>query len=111
MTKTRKSREGYLLIDNSHAPPMSVEEACATGKPVIGAGVRGVFETAFITCSHCQGTVILNPDRTRERAWCYKCDHYICDACAVQMAAGRDCTPMRKILNDAYESANKGIVL
>lgn len=111
MTASRRSKEGWLYLDNSHAPGLSREAACTTGKDVIGAGVNGVFETAFITCSHCQATVILNPDRSRERTWCYKCDHYICDGCAALAKAGASCVPMRKVLNDAYDSANKGITL
>ena len=72
--KTKRNQEGYLLIDNRHAPGPD--------------GVR-FAEVATITCSHCQRQLIRNPTRERERAWCSQCDHYICDDCnAVRLVAG-----------------------
>ncbi len=56
-------------------------------------GVPGFFrEYNTQQCSHCGTTVILNPDRTRERAWCARCDRYTCDPCAVATVMGV-CTP------------------
>ena len=26
----------------------------------------------------------MRPDRSRERCWCWLCDHYICDGCGVE---------------------------
>ena len=47
----------------------------------------GLFEAATTTCSHCQRIVVLNPDRTRERGYCRKCVHYICDECVTKCVA------------------------
>ena len=44
-------------------------------------------------CGHCSTTVILNPDRTRERSWCARCDRYTCDSCALAVVMGV-CTPL-----------------
>jgi len=54
-----------------------------------------VFEADTSTCSHCQRVVVLRADRTRARAYCAKCDHYICDGCV-----GRPCTPFARILEN-----------
>jgi hypothetical protein len=71
---TKSRREGYLLIDNRHAP---------------GPDGTTFMEAATITCSHCQQQLIRNPARTRDREWCSNCDKYICDRCsAVRAIAG-----------------------
>lgn len=53
---------GYLFSDNR----------CSGG---------GIFEVDTLGCNHCGAHVIPNPDRTRARAYCPKCDRYICDIC------------------------------
>lgn len=42
------------------------------------------------TCVHCGRAVILNPQRTRPRNVCRKCDALTCDACR------GDCNPIEK---------------
>ena len=57
----------------------------------------GVYETPTLTCYHCGVVVVLNPDRTRPREWCFNCDSYICDPCkAVSVAVG--CHPIAQAL-------------
>lgn len=60
-------QEGYLLIDERAA-----------------GGLK--YESATATCCHCQSIVILNPQRTRARGFCSKCNGYTCDnpACNVE---------------------------
>jgi hypothetical protein len=95
--KSKRSKEGYIFLDNRHGPAHTHEQAAEfqrkTGHELIGAGLRGVMESATITCSHCQKTVVLNPQRTRERGWCTKCDHYICDS----PACNAGCRPIRQV--------------
>lgn len=79
--KSLRSQEGYLLVDNRHSG---------------GA----LFEGAVSTCSHCQRQILRNPARTRERAFCFKCNHYICDECG---AVG-ECRPYARTL-DMLESS------
>lgn len=55
-----------------------------------------LFEADTSTCSHCQRVVVLNPDRTRERGFCRKCYHYICDQCVGVMHQTLTCTPIAK---------------
>jgi hypothetical protein len=47
---------------------------------------------------------VMNPLRTRDRAYCPKCDSYICDECeAVRVAAGYACKPMAQVFDEAEE--------
>ena len=101
---SKKSREGYLLIDNRHAPGVSAEQAAASGKQVIGAGALGVFESATITCSHCHSVFPVNFHRAA--SYCRKCDHYICDACN-----GKDCKPLNQVLDEMQNLAVKRLVI
>lgn len=73
MMFSKRSLEGELIIDHR-----------------VGDGVPGLprlFERAIATCSHCQAGVVMNPQRTRSRAWCHTCDRYICDTCEALRAA------------------------
>lgn len=65
-----------------------------------------LVELPVITCSHCQRGVVINPGRTRERAYCQKCDHYICDECA---AVG-ECKPFEKVIEEIQAAAVKELI-
>jgi hypothetical protein len=89
---SKTNREGWLLVDHRACPGLA-------DAPVF-------FEAATITCSHCQRQVIRNPERTRARAYCPKCDHYICDQCeAVRVASGGECKPFNRIIEEVQEGA------
>lgn len=107
--KSKRSLEGYLIVDNRHAPGFSDEEAARLGKP--GAiGGRGVVEAAVLTCSHCHRQMIVQPLRTRERPYCRRCDHYICDDCAlVAKLNGGACRPMTHHLDQLQEEAGRAL--
>lgn len=83
---TQRSREGYLMIDDR-------------------ASGGGLFESATITCSHCQTVVVLNPLRTRARGFCRKCDHYICD----NPGCNYECVPIEKVFDDLQNKAFKDL--
>jgi predicted RNA-binding Zn-ribbon protein involved in translation (DUF1610 family) len=67
-----KIHEGYLMIDHRASP----------GTELVPEGI--LFETATMHCAHCGTVVIINPNRTRDRAWCVSCDKYICDNCGIE---------------------------
>jgi hypothetical protein len=72
-----------------------------------GAGC-GLFEAPTITCNHCKTVFLVNPLRTRERAYCRGCDHYICDPCgAARAAAGNVCRTFDEIVEEIQEAALK----
>lgn len=101
--KWLRRHEGYLLVDNRNTPGISDELARSAGMPA-GHG-RGVFEAPTITCSHCQTIVVINPNRTRERAYCPKCDHYLCDNCGAAYAQTRVCVTFKQIIETTQERA------
>ena len=77
-----------------------------------------MVEAATLTCSHCQTILIVNPLRTRERAYCSSCDHYLCDACGTARAAsgGGPCLTFKHRIEQAQERAvlnaqSNGIIL
>jgi hypothetical protein len=83
---SKRSHEGYLMIDH---------RACG-GK---------LQEVATITCSHCSVVMIKNPLRERERAYCPKCDHYICDNCkAVSVMQGGACKTVKQAFDETAEA-------
>lgn len=86
-----KQGEGYLVID----------DRVSGGKLV---------EAATMTCSHCQRQLIRNPERTRPRAWCGKCDRYICDQCdLIQRVNGGDCVPFAAVIDKVLDRAAHSI--
>ncbi len=76
------AKEGYLFIDHSASPGIPEHTARMIGldPALVAEGKRAEFGTN--TCSHCKTVVIKNPLRVRERASCFKCNHFICDICA-----------------------------
>ena len=108
---SKRSLEGEVIIDHSASPGLSAEfvELCRrNGKEIPHAAGGQVYESATVTCSHCQRVVILNPDRTRARTWCAKCDRYICDLCAVAMKQTLECRNIRRVLDDLQNAAERG---
>lgn len=101
--KSKRSLEGYLLIENRHGPVLTEEQIFRdTGRRgVVGAGVRGTFEAPTLTCSHCNTQIVVNPGRTRDREYCRKCDHYVCDECSLQLKLSGECRPLRPMMDEA----------
>lgn len=82
MVHSERSREGYLLIDNRLSG---------------GAAV----EAATVTCGHCHRQVILNPERTRARGKCRRCDRYLCDGCALNYKLdGGECHNLNVVIEE-----------
>ena len=107
MSRSLRSLEGYALIDHTQSPGVPDAIVVAQGLPA-GAG-RGKFESASFTCSHCEAIVVLNPDRSRARGYCRKCDHYVCDGCeAARVLSGGECYPYKAKVKDALEDIDKG---
>src|SRR5690242_8179411 len=97
---SKRSHEGYLMIDHSNSPGISAREInlIDTDLPVnIG---RVMFEAPTYTCSHCNRVVVLNPLRTRERGYCAKCDHYVCDLCNATRIATGVCKTVKQVIDE-----------
>lgn len=94
---SKREREGYLLVDHTDSPGLGGH---------LGAGKK--FQAATNTCSHCNKVVVMNPDRVRQRGYCYNCDHYICDACGVAMKQTGICSSFDRFADEYLERAAKG---
>ena len=104
MRHSHRSLEGYLLIDNRAGAPVPAFD----GTNAIAPGAT--FECATVTCSHCHKQLILNPDRSRARGYCPKCDKYVCDECeAIRVKTG-ECLPLNAKFDRLQNEAAKLIV-
>jgi hypothetical protein len=106
MSSSKRQDEGYLLVDHRESPGVPDGLAHAAGLPP-GAN-RGVFEAPTITCNHCCKVLVVNPLRRRDRAWCAKCDKYICDECGAIMALSGVCRSIPRVVEELQEAAAKG---
>jgi hypothetical protein len=100
--KSLRSHEGYLMLDHTNNQGIPDELVVASGLP-LGAG-KGLFEAPTFTCHHCQTIVIINPNRTRERAYCRGCDHLLCDACGAERARTGKCRPFNQVIDEYLTS-------
>ena len=103
---SKLSKEGYFMADHRDSPGLSSVMEHAAGLPP-GAG-RGMFEAPTCTCSHCCRVVVLNPLRRRDRAYCSKCDRYICDGCGAPMAVLGECRSIERIVDELAVASDKG---
>lgn len=100
-----RAREGYLSIDNRLGGPIpewhlrEIAALQATGVHVAVAQPGTLYESATATCVHCHAIVVLNPNRTRDRGYCAKCDGYTCDS----PFCNRDCRSMARLIDQLQE--------
>ena len=105
---SKKEREGYVMIDHRNSPGFTCDEAPGAYKAGIPVGAGAFFEGSTNTCSHCTAVVVMNPDRVRQRGYCYNCDHFICDRCATTMKLTGVCYSFSRRIEDEY---NKRILI
>ena len=102
----KRYREGLLTVDHRAGPGLSIETTQAMGLPPLPGGQ--LMESATKKCAHCPKVVVLNPDRSRPRHYCPKCDNYICDECeAVRVAAGFACNDYERMVDETLNEAVK----
>ena len=110
MRHSIRSLEGEVLIDHRASPGLDVETALWMGVDPKLVEAGQVLEAPVFVCSHCQATVIINPDRSRERAVCQKCGgKYICDECAATMHITLQCTKRERRLDNLREEIEHGV--
>lgn len=107
---SKRELEGYLLIDHRNSPGITPQEAAKAGKGTVPIGKGTMFESATINCSHCSSLIVLNPDRSRSRGYCPKCDHYVCDGCESVRAVTGECYPMKRRIDEFIDNASKIII-
>jgi hypothetical protein len=106
MTSLR-SLEGYMLIDHRNSPGVSDELMVKAGY-IPGAG-QGLYESATYTCPYCETVVVIEPKRTRPRAFDRKTGRYICDPCKAAMMSGALLVPIKEIADRMLNRAAKGL--
>lgn len=106
MKTSLKHGAGYLVIDHTNSPGVTpADVAHIPGAVSVGEGQT--LERDFMTCSHCERVIVLNPLRTRDRGYCQKCHAYVCDGCEDIRAATGACVPMKQVLDHAATVAEK----
>jgi len=85
---SKRSLEGYYLSDNT----------------LSGGGKQ---ELPMATCSHCQRGIIMNPGRTRDRGYCPKCDHYVCDECELVRVSTGECITFKQRMDEVEKIASR----
>jgi hypothetical protein len=99
-----RARASYLQIDHRESPGF---DSVTSYK--LGIGKKGIgsvnFETNVVHCCGCSRGILLNTERTRERAICRKCNSYQCDWCAAAINAGAIHVPIDKFLDEKQEAA------
>jgi hypothetical protein len=96
MTHSKRSHEGWIVFDHR------------AGEGIGDGPLRGgsCFEAPTLTCGHCQRVMVVNPLRNRERGYCRKCDHYVCDECEVaRVASGYECRSFERLIEEVQERA------
>lgn len=104
---SKRELEGYLRIDCRDGEGITPEQAMKAGRGTLPVGRGRMIERATINCSHCQAMVVLNPDRTRARAYCPKCDHYVCDLCEAERVRTGVCRPFKQVVAEFVDAAAK----
>lgn len=109
MRRSLRSLEGEILIDHRASPGLDAAVAQSMGVDARLVAAGQVLEAPVFTCSHCQATVIINPDRSRTRSVCQKCGgKYICDECAATMHITLQCNSIVRRLDRLKEEVECG---
>lgn len=93
--------KGYLFVDHRASPGIPADKARAMGLEPSLVGEGKMMEADTLMCAHCNSPVIINPLRTRERAYCMECGgKYICDLCnAARLRPDYQHLPFRQIVD------------
>lgn len=79
-----RALEGELEVDHRASPGLTEDQARRLGYDEAHLALLRegkICRTPTLGCCHCGGVVVINPQRTRGRHFCPKCDQYICDGC------------------------------
>lgn len=108
--KSKRSNEGYMIIDHRNSPGVTQEMFPNLPKEEI-VGPGQVLEAGMICCRHCQRVLMVNPLRTRQRGYCPKCDHYICDLCESVKVQTGECHDIQKVYDNLQEDSARNLNL
>lgn len=92
MTSRLGTNQGHLLIDHRASP----------GTPLVPSGT--IMEAATFTCCHCNGVVVMHPQRQRARNVCRKCMRQTCDT----LGCVTECNPILQAVGLAQRYPDSG---
>jgi hypothetical protein len=98
---SKRSKEGYFMLDHRASPGLTEFHTWDAELPP-GCG-SGLFEAPTYTCSHCIRVVVIEPKRTRDRGFCFKCHHQVCDECEEIRIRTGECVPFRQLAEESLE--------
>lgn len=103
---------GTIIVDHSSSPGLPEDIAREAGYDPKFCSEGKVFEAATLTCAHCKTSLVKNHFRIRERAFCQKCNHYICDFChAKTTEALYSHLPFEKLAETVIREAEKSLFM
>ncbi len=105
---SKRELEGYLLLDHRNSPGITPEQAAMAGRDTIPVGRGRMAELPAVNCSHCERLVVMNPGRQRDRAYCPKCDRYVCDFCEAERVKTGICKPFKQVIDEFIDNAVNG---
>ena len=105
MIFSKRSHEGYLMIDHRASPGIPAPMARQLGVDPRALGEHSFYEAPTLGCQHCGSAVVMNPARTRERSYCPACDRYICDWCE---AARKQPDYVHRTINQIHDLLQAG---
>lgn len=79
-------------------------EITISGADLDGKPILGTVTYPFYACGHCSASVVMRPDRSRERKRCLSCGRWICET---NELCNTDCTPLYSLADDHFEGATK----
>lgn len=71
------------MVDHRASPGIPEDIALRMGLDPNTVKEGKVLEAATKRCVHCPSVYIMNPQRTRERGFCFQCAGFVCDTCQV----------------------------
>lgn len=91
MRDTARRREGWVW----HHQAFDLEDGTKSG----------TWEFRAFNCCHCQRFVLMNPERTRDRHLCHRCNLYTCDSVGCVL----DCNPAEESAELAFRNIGSDI--
>ena len=106
---SKRELEGYLMSDHRESPGFTPGQAVIPGCDALPIGPGALFEAPTVNCSHCERLVVINPNRTRSRGYCPKCDHYVCDECEAARVKTGICRPFKQVIDEWWDEVSKNV--
>ena len=108
---SKRELEGYLEIDHRESPGITPALAAKVGRGTIPVPAGQVFKAATMNCVYCERLIIRNPGRERPRNFDPKTDRFMCDDCSLVRKLGGELKPMKQVIDEFQEAADKGTLL